>query len=327
MYIEQKYLLLASSQLQGFKKKGDNLYNFRCPYCGDSQKNKSKARGFFFPKENNLIYKCHNCGKGASLKNFLMHLDPKLCNDYIFEKYRKDEKPVQLKYEQPKYFGQGAKSLKSIKKVSSLKLDHPVRQWITERKIPSQYHYLLYFAPKFYQWVNTIIENKFPSLSKDHPRLVIPFFENNNMFALQGRAFGNEEPKYITIKIQDKEKIYGLERVDWKKTVYVCEGPLDSLFVENCIATAQSDLRIPHDGAVLIPDNEPRNLEIVKQIRKYVEEDYSVVLWPDYVKEKDINEMIIKGKTRREIKTIIDEHTYSGLNARIKFAKWSKIND
>ena len=117
MYIEQKYLLLASSQLQGFKKKGNNLYNFRCPYCGDSQKNKSKARGFFFPKENNLIYKCHNCGKGASLKNFLMHLDPKLCNDYIFEKYRKDEKPVQVKYEQPKYFGQGAKSLKSIKKV------------------------------------------------------------------------------------------------------------------------------------------------------------------------------------------------------------------
>jgi hypothetical protein len=155
---------------------------------------------------------------------------------------------------------------------------------------------------------------------------VIPFFENNNMFALQGRAFGNEEPKYITIKIQEKEKIYGLERVDWKNTVYVCEGPLDSLFVENCIATAQSDLRIPHEGAVLIPDNEPRNLEIVKQIRKYVEEDYSVVLWPDYVKEKDINEMIIKGKTRREIKTIIDEHTYSGLNARIKFAKWSKIN-
>ena len=71
MYIEQKYLLLASSQLQGFKKKGDYVYNFRCPYCGDSQKSKSKARGFFFPKENNLIYKCHNCGKGASLKNFL----------------------------------------------------------------------------------------------------------------------------------------------------------------------------------------------------------------------------------------------------------------
>ena len=117
-------------------------------------------------------------------------------------------------------------ALKKLEKVSSLKLDHPVRQWIVERKIPSQYHYLLYFAPKFYQWVNTIIENKFPSLEKDHPRLVIPFFEKNKMFALQGRAFGDENPKYITIKLQDKDKIFGLERVDWKKTVYVCEALL-----------------------------------------------------------------------------------------------------
>ena len=99
------------------------------------------------------------------------------------------------------------------------------------------------------------------------------------MFALQGRAFGDENPKYITIKLQDKDKIFGLDRVDWKKTVYVCEGSLDSLFVENCIATAQSDLRIPHNDAVLIPDNEPRNREVVKQIRKYIEEDYAVVLW------------------------------------------------
>ena len=327
MYIEQKYLLLASSQLQGFKKKSDYLYNFRCPYCGDSQKSKSKARGFIFRKENNLIYKCHNCGKGASLSNFLKHLDPNIHNDYIFEKYRKEDKYVQQKYEQPKYFGEGAKSLKKIQKVSSLPVNHPVKQIVVERKIPSSIHYKLYYAPKFYQWVNTIIENKFPSLEKDHPRLVIPFFdEYNKMFALQGRAFGNENPKYITIKLQDKEKIFGLERVDWKKTVYVCEGPLDSLFVENCVATAQSDLRIPHDDAVLIPDNEPRNREVVKQIKKYIEEDYAVVLWPENVKEKDINDMIIAGKTRRQIKTIIDEHTYKGVRAKIEFSKWSKTN-
>ena len=93
MYIDQKYLLLASSQLQGFKKKGDYVYNFRCPYCGDSQKSKSKARGFFFPKEINLIYKCHNCGKGASLKNFLKHLDPS-CVTTIY--LRSTEKKISM---------------------------------------------------------------------------------------------------------------------------------------------------------------------------------------------------------------------------------------
>ena len=288
MYIDQKYLLPSIiNHYKDLRRRGITSITLDVLIVV-IQKSKSKLRGFFFPKENNLIYKCHNCGKGASLKNFLKHLDPKLMNDYIFEKYRKDDKPVRVKYEQPMYFGIGQKEPRKLKKVSSLQLNHPVRNWITERKIPSKYHYLLYFAPKFYQWVNTIIENKFPSLEKDHPRLVIPFFENDNMFALQGSiSFKDENPKYITIKLQDKEKIYGLDRVGIGRRPSMYAKPLDSLFVENCVATAQSDLRIPHDGAVLIPDNEPRNREVVKQIRKYIEEDYSVVLcFSEYVKKR-----------------------------------------
>ena len=36
--------------------------------------------------------------------------------------------------------------------------------------------------------------------------------------------------------------------------------------------------------------------------------------------------MILSGKTRRQIKTIIDEHTYKGVRARVEFSKWSKTN-
>ena len=104
MFIEQKYMMIISSQLQRFKKTGDYLYNFRCPYCGDSQKNQSKARGFVFRKESNLIYKCHNCGKGASFKNLLNHVDPQICNDYIMERYKKSEPEVDIgKFTQPKF--------------------------------------------------------------------------------------------------------------------------------------------------------------------------------------------------------------------------------
>ena len=105
MYIEQKYLLLVSSQLSQFKKKNDYLYNFRCPYCGDSQKSQHKARGYVFKKDNTLIYKCHNCGVGASLKNLLKHIDIKIHNDYIFERYKKtdDVKPDISKFTQPKF--------------------------------------------------------------------------------------------------------------------------------------------------------------------------------------------------------------------------------
>ena len=156
---------------------------------------------------------------------------------------------------------------------------------------------------------------------------VIPFFnEDNDLIAIQGRAFGNENPKYITIKIdENQEKIYGTDRVDWDRTVCVVEGPIDSLFIDNCLATAQSDLRVYKDNVVLIPDNEPRNLEIVKQIEKYINENFQVVIWPSDIKQKDINEMILSGKTERNIKDIIAQNTFSGLLARTKLIEWKKV--
>ena len=149
------------------------------------------------------------------------------------------------------------------------------------------------------------------------------------MFAFQGRAFGNEQPKYITIVLDSqKEKIYGLNRIDWKKTVYVVEGPIDSLFLDNCIATAQSDLRLKNrkDNIVLVPDNEPRNEQIVKQIENFIDNNYSVVLWPESVKEKDINEMIISGKTKSDIQHLIEQNTFNGISAKLKFTNWRKRN-
>ena len=196
-YIDQKYLLLLSSQLKQFKKKNDGLYNFRCPYCGDSQKSQTKARGFMFRKENSMIYKCHNCGVGASLKNFLKHVDSKIHNEYILERYKKKEyEPDMSQFKQPKFLVKDS-LLKSLIKVSKLEHTHPVKKYLESRQIPSHTHHELFLAPKFYEWVNTLVPNKFPNLDGDHPRLVIPFFdEENKMFAFQGRAFGKEIPKY-----------------------------------------------------------------------------------------------------------------------------------
>ena len=328
-YIDQKYLLIVSPQLKLFKKKNDGLYNFRCPYCGDSQKSQTKARGFIFRKENSMIYKCHNCGVGASFKNFLRQVDSKIHNEYILERYKKKEvEPDISQFKQTKVL-LGDSPLKSLIKVSTLEHTHPVKKFVDDRRIPSHTHHQLFFAPKFYEWVNSLVPNKFPNLGGDHPRLVIPFFdEHNKMFAFQGRAFGKENPKYITIILDSKkDKVYGLNNVDWNKKVYVVEGPIDSLFLENCIATAQSDLRIKgkKDNLILVPDNEPRNKEIVKQIERFINDGYSVVLWPEYVKEKDINEMVLSGRTDTEIKTIINEHVYSGIQAKTQFVFWKKV--
>ena len=334
-YLEQKYILLLSPQLNLFKKKSNALFNFRCPYCGDSQKNKSKARGYIFPKGNSYIYKCHNCSVSTSAVKLIKHVDEKLYNQFVTEKYRENKPHADIK-ESPaeklsttlkQMFRDSNSKLRSLKKVSQLEDNHPARQFVLKRNIPFNKHYKIYYTPNFYKWVNTVVENKFSSIQKDHPRLIIPFYNNEgDMFAFQGRALNGENPKYITIKVDnDKEKIYGLDDVDWSKRVYVVEGPIDSLFLDNCIATAQSDLRVDGDDVVLIPDNEPRNNEVVKQVKTYIDGNFNVVIWPSDIKEKDINEMILSGKTERDIKDIIARNTFNGLLARTKLSEWKKV--
>ena len=334
-YLEQKYILLLSPQLSLFKKKSNALFNFRCPYCGDSQKHKTKARGYIFPKGSSYIYKCHNCSVSTSAVKLIKHVDEKLYNEFVTEKYREDKTHADVK-ESPaeklsttlkQMFKDSNSKLRSLKKVSQLEDNNPARQFVLSRNIPFNKHYKIFYAPQFYKWVNTVVENKFSSIQKDHPRLIIPFYtKEGDMFAFQGRSLNNESPKYITIKVDnDKEKIYGLDDVDWSKRVYVVEGPIDSLFLDNCIATAQSDLRVDGDDVVLIPDNEPRNNEVVKQVKTYIDGNYNVVIWPSDIKEKDINEMILSGKTERDIKDIIARNTFNGLLAKTKLSEWKKV--
>ena len=330
-YIDTKYLNIISPYLQQFKKKGDNLWNFRCPYCGDSQKSRTKARGFVFRKKNDLFFKCHNCGVGASLGNLIKTLDSKTYKDYIFERYKKgvetrSSPQPEFHFNAPVFRKKGI--LKTLKSISDLSTDHPARKIIEKRLIPFKSFSDIYLCESFYKFTNSIIPNKFPTLNGDHPRLLIPFRdEQGEVFAYQGRAFGNEQPKYITIKLDDdKDKIFGLDRVDKSKPIYVVEGPLDSLFLDNCIAVAGADFSNMKGDLIIIYDNEPRNKEINKQIEKTIDQGKSVCLWPDNMKWKDINDMIIAGYSKEQIQDIITNNTFSGASARLRFAEWRKIN-
>lgn len=331
-FVDTKYIGLLSSKLSQFKKKSGNLYNFRCPYCGDSEKSKTKARGYLILNKTFYVYKCHNCEKSTDFGSLLRYVNSDLHKEYTFEIYKNknvyiqsDDKKKDLNLSKS-VFLKGDSPLKKLKKISQLSPDHPVTKWVRNRHIQSRFHYKLFFCNKFYEWVNTFAPNKFPSLKGDHPRFVIPFLDKSNkMFALQGRAFGKEEPKYLTIRLSDDKKLYGLDSVDWNKRVYVVEGPIDSLFLDNCIATAQSDLRVKGDRVVLIPDNEPRNEQVIKQVSRYIDENYDIVIWPSDIKEKDINEMVSSGKTERDIKDIIARNTFNGLLARTKLSAWKRI--
>ena len=338
-YIDIKYLNLIQSSLPQFKKKGDFLWNFRCPYCGDSKKSRTKARGFVYRKKNDLFYKCHNCGVGTNLAGLIKYVDSKTYDDYILERYKsgaKQQTPEpEFEFNEPVFRKKGV--LDSLEPISKLPEDHPAKQIILKRQLPLESLADLYLCNSFYKFTNSLVPNKFPSTEGDHPRLVIPFRDDEGeVFAYQGRAFGNEQPKYITIRLDSEhDKIFGLDRIDNGKDILVVEGPLDSLFLENCIAVGGSDFSkplsiggrlIPNGQLTIVFDNEPRNREIVKQIEKMIDKGRKVVLWPDNVEEKDINDMILSGMTKENIQEIIKQNTFSTAEAKLRFAEWRKIN-
>ena len=330
-YIDSKYLNFIGPQLLKFKKKGDFLWNFRCPYCGDSQKSRSKARGFVYRKKNDLFYKCHNCGIGTTLGKLIEYIDSKVHKDYIMERYRKgvetnNPKP-EFKFDVPIFRKKGI--LKSLKSISDLSTDHPARKIVEKRLIPLESFSDLYLCESFYKFTNSLVPNKFPSLDGDHPRLLIPFRnEKGEIFAYQGRAFGKEQPKYITIKLDnDATKIFGLDRIDNSKQVYAVEGPLDSLFLDNCVAVGGADLAKLKNDVIIIFDNEPRNREICKQMDSCIRFYKKIVIWPDSMKHKDINDMIMAGYTKKQIQEIINDNTFSGAAAQLRFAEWKKIDE
>ena len=330
-YIDTKYLNIIGPQLLQFKKKGDFLWNFRCPYCGDSQKSRTKARGFVYRKKNDLFYKCHNCGVGTTLGKLIEYVDSKIHKDYIMERYRcgvKTNNPEpEFKFDVPIFRKKGV--LKSLKSISDLSREHPARKIVEERLIPSEFLSDLYLCESFYKFTNTLVPNKFPSLDGDHPRLLIPFRnEKGEVFAYQGRSFGKEQPKYITIRLDDDTtKIFGLDRIDDSRQVYAVEGPLDSLFLDNCIAVGGADLAKLENDTVIIFDNEPRNREICKQMDSCIGFGKRIVIWPDSMKHKDINDMIMAGYAKEQIQEIIDDNIFSGASAKLRFSEWKKINE
>ena len=332
-YIDLKFINDLSGRLSQFKKKTDYLFNFRCPHCGDSQKSKTKARAYFYRVKNDMFFKCHNCGMGQNLANFIKFVDPKLYEQYLLERYKKsapatpkpkfDFKPTKFKDQTP---------LDDLKSIKQLPENHPARLYCVNRKIPEKYFDKLFLSDKFMTLVNEVKPNTY-KITKDHPRLIIPFYDTTGkLFAFQGRAFGKEQPKYLTIKLdENKQKVYGLERINFQNQVFIVEGPIDSLFIDNCLAAGGADLflknKIPNENITYIFDNEPRNKEIVKRMYKVIEQDFNVVIWPEDIQLKDVNDMIMSGLTIIELQDIISNNTYSKLSALTKLNYWKKIKE
>jgi len=337
LWLETKYVNLLSGRLEHFARVNNDLYKFRCPICGDSAKDKRKTRGYIFQKKGQLRFFCHNCSASMALPWFIKTVDPNLYTEFLKERMTETgrERPEVVVFAEkmkPPVFVKNT-GLKDLKKVSQLDADHPVKQYINNRLIPPESHYKLFLAKKFKTWVNTMIPNKFASVENDEPRLILPFLDKNKkLFGFQGRSFKKTGVRYITIILDENEpKIFGLDTVDLSEDIYVLEGPIDSLFISNAIASAGGDLISPLQKLdvhinkfVVVYDNECRNVETIKKIEKAIDFGFRVCIWPTSLKHKDVNDMVLAGITPNNVKGIINGCTYSGPTAKLHLSIWRK---
>jgi transcription elongation factor Elf1 len=320
--VDSKYIGLVSSRLQKFKRVKADLYNFRCPICGDSQRNKNKARGYIYAVKNNTNFKCHNCGASSSFNNFLKEIDLTLHKQYTLEKFKEGHTGRNFVVEEPKFDFKKPVFKKSLD-LPKASTNPVAKEYLEKRKLDPE---KFYFANKFKEWTNSQKET-FDTIGRDESRIVIPMYDkSDNLIGFQGRALGPNSVKYITVMLDEEApKIYGLNTVNERLPIYVVEGPFDSTFVNNSVALCGSDGDVrclEGSSIVFVYDNEPRNREIVNRIAKCVSRGEKVVIWPTGIVEKDINDMVLAG---HNIMDVLKLNTYSGLEAKIKFNNWKKI--
>ena len=319
--VDSKFIGLISSRLEKFKKVKPNLYNFRCPICGDSKKNKSKTRGYLYNIKADINFRCHNCGASMTFSNFLKQLDPVIHKQYVFERFKNNstgrgtvvEEPT-FKFEEPKF-----KTKLSIPLCSEVQRG---REYLEKRRLDPE---KFYWAEDFTGFVNSI-KPTFGSNVPKESRIIIPLYYNKNLIGVQGRSLLPNSVKYITtIFYNDAPKIYGLDTIRKSSPVFVTEGPFDSTFLRNSIAMCGADGDVGKWGVstpVWVYDNEPRNKEITTRISNTIDRGDKVVIWPNNVREKDINDMVLAG---HDVQSIVESNVYKGLEANLKFTTWKRI--
>lgn len=340
LFLEIKYARMVGQSIERWKIKKENPFhgNGRCPVCNDSASNKSKTRFHIIQHDDTLFAKCFNCDYSTNLMGFMKTYHPALFQEFLFERYRIDGKENSPVITSKPIIQEPIKTIPDrlfildLPLVSDLSKDHPVTLYVASRHLPD---YPFMYCEKFYEFSSQFNED-LNKTSRDEPRLIIPFFDRQgNVFAYQGRdLLGKSGQKYITIIINKKiPKIFGIGTVDFKKPIKIVEGPIDSLFLKNCLASVNASLVSTAEkiktginktlDITLVYDNECRNKEIVKMYEAAIKAGYKIVIWPTSTdKKEDINDLVLQGK---DVEKIIEKNTYSGLMAQLEFQRWKRI--
>jgi hypothetical protein len=338
--VDVQFLNEISYRFEKFARKGNYLFNCRCPFCGDSQRSTIKARGYFFPAKDHLNFKCHNCGKSTTFANVLKTLDGATYRRYIKERFTDTSKPQRSERKEPTFVkSEKRKEMEEaidvrypfLEPVSSLPPNHDAVMYLTDRKIPDEYHHLFYYCPKT-SFLSALCDKYAGKFNTEEPRVVLPVYNmDKHLVGVIARDItGKSSRRYLALRIDDKsDMMFGLDRVDFSENAIIVEGPIDSLFLHNAVAAGSTSLdKIDHyfekERVTLVFDNQPRNKDVVKIVQSAVNQGFKVFVWPSHVEQKDINDLIKAGWTQDQVEEMIAERTYTGLSAKAKLFEWRK---
>lgn len=339
-WVDNEFAERSFRNLPKFRRAGGSTFklNARCPICGDSKTDEHKARFWAYPVKDSIRVNCFNCDQDMWLSQYLKEFEQDLYREYLLEKRKEqvyDKAPVKKVEISDKFKAKLPKieSLPTCERLDTLPPAHPIIKYVTDRCIPKDKFKRLWFTMEWPKLVNSVNPGTYKHEANE-PRLVIPIFnKEKEIESFQGRALRKNDPrKYMTIKAHDEaSKIYGLDTVDDRKLVWVTEGPIDSLFIDNAIAITGGSLDLSiipfKNNRVWVMDAEPRHPDTIKRMQRLIEAGEKLVFWDKAPwKSKDINDMIMKeGATSAEIESYMKDNIAKGLMARLRLQKFSKI--
>lgn len=337
LHVDLQWLNRISVNLQRFRKIKTDTYNCRCNVCGDSKISERKTRLYFYVKKGQMNVMCQNCNYSHSFYKYMKDNFGSYFEDYRREtmfdtftvrKVRQDivtltecnaKKPDVLMM--IKDIGNHATPLLSLDE------KHPARAMLTDRAFTDKELKRLWYTDNFKDFASLINAEATEKLMKSEPRIIIPFVNyKGEIEMIQGRSIGPSKIKYVSIKAHnDIDKVFGMYEADEANTVYCVEGPFDSLFVDNCVASCDANLtRV--DADVYVWDNQPRNKDVIKYMQSAIDAGKSIVIWPTSPdKKQDINDLIQAGVSRELLMKVIRQSTYKGISAKLKFTQWKRI--
>lgn len=331
MFIDQKYTNILSARLAKFKQIKPQVYKFQHS-CEDPSH--PKQRGYIFPAGDGLNVYCHHCGMSHKLGKFIQLTDPNLYQEYNLETFKNRCAPtekINIVFESQDLPDKGneLQTLDSdIKWVSELSPTHPAREYVSKRMIPEKFFNKIGIVRDFNKFAAKY-EDSFKEKTKVYPRLIFPFYDKDNkVYRYSCRAFGNEKPKYIKLIVDPSAAgIYGLWRIDEEKDIFVVEGQIDSLFLDNAIAVGSADysskyIQEHRDKLIIVPDSDyKRNPQVYQSLVRAVESGLRVALLPESIPWKDINDCVVKGNINsRDLQDILRNNISSGLSAKLELS-------